>query len=101
MRDLPKLVSVSETNVVVQQMIVNGEAQNVTAKAFAITCPSCGRVIYQFDPNIPRMICIAQTAKNREDLTKHFRYCPECGQKLSYEFDFIEGEVVNERETRL
>lgn len=88
-----KLVKIVETEVVTQQVFVNNEIKNVTAKAFAMVCPSCGRVIQNFQPGVPKYVCIQSILPHKDDLTKHFRYCPECGQKLNYEFALIEGEV--------
>ena len=36
-------IKITEVEIPVQQIIVNNEVQNVTAKAFALACPDCGR----------------------------------------------------------
>ena len=90
-------IKITEVEIPVQQIIVNNEVQNVTAKAFALACPDCGRVIYSFQPGISKLQVIDAVTKEQENLQKHFAYCPECGQKLGYDYGIVQGEVVNER----
>lgn len=96
MSNIPVQAIIKEVEVPVQQMIVNGEVKEIKAKAYSLCCSSCGRVIYSFNPGERYTDVYQAIMESKEDLAKHFGYCPECGETLRYDFDIFDGEIVNE-----
>ena len=80
-------------------VIINGVPQPniVKVKRYALTCPVCKRIIYMFDDPILSYLDITRVITKDEDkLFEIAKYCPECGQKLSYKRDvYNPEEVVN------
>ena len=84
------LVSLSKE---VATMIINGiPAQTQTVTNCAVVCPVCNKTIYEFPQGVDRLEAIkiltredAQTALNMIA-----RYCPGCGQKLTYRREIID-----------
>ena len=95
--ELPVQATIKEVEVPVQQIIVNNEVKTITAKVNSLCCSSCGRVIYTFNQN-ESYIDVYETLVNaKEELSEQFGYCPKCGKALRYDFDIIDGEVIDEQ----
>lgn len=88
--EIAELAELKEIDVVAQQVIVNGVPQNVMAKGYAIVCPKCGRVLYQFSRGISQIDAFKAMNEGREELLKIATYCPTCGTKLFYGGEIIE-----------
>lgn len=97
--EIPELAEIKEVEVVVQQVVINNEVKNVTEKTFAIVCPHCGRVIYQFPMGISKIDAYKSKQEGKEELLKIATYCPNCGTKLYYGCG--EEIVINENEESL
>ena len=98
--EIAELAEVQQVDVVVQKVVVNNEAKNITGKAWAIVCPKCGRAIYQF----PVGTSASEAYKAREgyaqELLRIASYCPSCGTKLSYATEQpIDAEVVGSKDS--
>lgn len=91
--EISKIVKLVPIKEAIQSVIINGVKQDITQVCFTICCPECGRAIYKFPPDEDKLTCVTMIMQNKEDLTKHFQYCPECGQKLNYNFDIFKGDV--------
>lgn len=96
LNDLPIQTIIKEQDVVVQQIIVNNEIQEVTAKANCLCCSSCNNVIYTFNSNVKYTEAYSQLVTVKDKLATNFPVCSKCGKKLRYDFDIIDGELVNE-----
>ena len=98
--ECPAHINIVEQDVVVQQMIVNGEIHNQTAKSLVLACDNCGRVLYEFPVGINRLDVLRLLKEKQSDFSKVFNYCSGCGKKLDFnDFDFVEctfEEVVKE-----
>ena len=91
MSELPKLVKVHEIEVPIQNIIVNGERHTTNVKVPCIVCPSCGNVLYQYPKGANVLEAFRHISTNKEDFCKVFKYCSQCGQKLSFDsFDVVE-----------
>jgi len=95
--ELPVQAIIKEVEVPTQQIIVNNEIRTITANVYSLCCSSCGRVIYSFNPgeSYPDVYKILINAK--EELSEQFCYCPKCGKALRYDFDIIDGEIIDEQ----
>lgn len=82
--EISELADVREVDVVVQQVIVNNEIQNITNKTWAIVCPECGRVIYQFPIGTKDIDAHRTRNEGEKELLKIATHCPTCGTKLHY-----------------
>lgn len=91
--DIGVQTNISEVEVVVNQVVVNGVPQNQMGIALAITCPNCNRVIYQFPVGVTYAQVSVTRSKSRNELEKIASYCPSCGIKLNYDHDIIDVEV--------
>ena len=90
--DLPIQAVIKEVEVPVQEIIVNNERKTVNAKVYSICCSKCGRVIFSFHQGDKYEDIYQSLVDAREDLNKHFSYCPECGRELRFDFDIIDAE---------
>jgi len=82
--EFSQLAEISEVEVVVQQIIVNNEIQNITGHAFVISCPKCGRVLYQFPYGVSEVEAHLARNQGGKELLKIATHCPSCGVKLDY-----------------
>ena len=89
----PKLAEIRGIDVVVQQVVINNQVQNILGKAYAIVCPQCGRVIYQFPVEVNEVTAYKAKQEGRDELLKIATYCPTCGTKLFYGSEMVDGEV--------
>ena len=96
MSNLPIQAIIKEVEVPVQQVIVNGQVQEIKAKVYSLCCSSCGRVIYSFNQGEHYVDVYQVVMQQKEELQKHFGYCSECGSELRFDFDIFDAEVVNE-----
>lgn len=80
--------------------IINGVPQPnvVKVKRYVLKCPVCGRVIYLFeDQKLSYLDITRLVTKDEDKLFEITKYCPKCGQKLSYKRDvYNPEEVVNQ-----
>ncbi len=77
----------------VATIVINGEPQGYQeVEYYHLVCPSCGRVITEFQPGLSELDIIkGLTEKDtQEALYKMNAYCPSCGQKLSYDREVID-----------
>ena len=93
---IPVLAEVIENEIVVQQIIVNNEIHEMTTKAQSLCCSSCGKSLFTFSPDTQYEDAYQQVMASKENLQLKLQICPGCGKKLRYDFDFIDGELVNE-----
>ena len=96
MNGIPIQARIKEVEMPVQQVIVNGQVQEVKAKVYSLCCSSCGRVIYSSNQGEHYIDVYKSLMQQKEELQKHFGYCVECGSKLRFDFDVFDAEVVNE-----
>ena len=96
MQDLPVQAEIKEVEVVTQQIIVNNMLQNMTEKAQSLCCSECGKELYTFAPGISYTEAYQQAVASRDNLQLKIQVCPGCGKRLRYDFDIIDGEIVNE-----
>jgi len=90
--DLSIQAIIKETEVPVQEIIVNNERKTVNAKVYSLCCSKCGRIIYSFNQGGKYVDVYLSLIDAKEDLNKHFSYCPECGSKLRFDFDIFDAE---------
>ena len=96
LEDLPVQAELREVEVVTQQIIVNNEIHDMTAKAQSLCCSSCGKSLFTFSPDTQYEDAYKQVMASKENLQLKLSICPGCGKKLRYDFDFVDGELVNE-----
>lgn len=96
LKDLPVQAELREVEVVTQQIIVNNEIHDVTTKTQSLCCSSCGKSLFTFSPDTQYEDAYQQVMASKENLQLKLNVCPGCGKKLRYDFDFIDGELVNE-----
>ena len=98
--NLPIQAIIKQTEVPVQDIIVNNERKTVNAKVYSLCCSSCGRIIFSFNQGENYEDVYKSIVNSKEELNKHFSYCPECGSKLRFDFAIFDcdtkEEVVNE-----
>ena len=95
--ELPVQAIIKEVEVSTQQIIVNNEVRTITANVHSLCCSSCGRVIYSFNPGESYADVYKILVNAKEELSEQFGYCPKCGKALRYDFDIIDGEVIDEQ----
>lgn len=81
-KELPKNVKIGQTEVVVQQVIVNNQVQNITNKAPCLICPNCGQLIESFPPNTPEVEVLKALTTDDEVKLNKTMHCVKCGQKI-------------------
>lgn len=81
-KELPALAKLVETEVVVQQMIVNNEVQEIKGKAFVLTCPDCGKILQQFPAGVPEGEIASSLCTDDENKLNGYMYCLGCGKKI-------------------
>lgn len=96
LEDLPVQAEIKEIDVVTQQIIVNNMIQDITQKVQSLCCSACGKDIYVFGTDISYAEAYMQAVASRDNLQLKLQICPGCGKRLRYDFDIIDGEVVNE-----
>lgn len=80
---------IQEVKVPSQTVSVNGVEQvlQYTIQKF-ICCPSCNKTLFNLG-NIPKNL---YNEIDSDELYNKIKYCPHCGQKLSYDFDIIDSD---------
>ena len=73
-----------------EQYNINGQIQVIKTEVYSLTCPECGRKILEGGSSRLEVLNILNTES--DELYKRAKYCPECGQKLSYDAGVIERE---------
>lgn len=63
----------------VQQMIINGVAQNSTLKYCLLVCPSCKAILNQVNTSRVNLIKELSVEQNQT-----IKYCPNCSSKIDY-----------------
>ena len=92
-KEIAKSVIVKEIKITTQTIIINGVEQPSQQNVPVICCPSCGRVLVQFNPGVDVIDVLKYIDENNEQLTEAVRYCTSCGQKLTYP-TIIDAEVI-------
>ncbi len=85
-KEISKLVSIS-TITTDGQMVINGQVQQQMSTV--LRCPVCHNTVYDFGQEIPGVTVRQIVTRDAEKLYAIARYCPQCGQKLRYEFDVV------------
>lgn len=96
LEDLPVQTKLREEEVVVQQIIVNNEIQNITAKTQSLCCSACNKSLFTFQANTKYEEAYKQVLAQKESLQSKLNICPGCGRRLKYDFDIVDGEIINE-----
>ena len=96
LEDLPVQAEIKDIDVVTQQLIVNNTIQNITQKVQSLCCSACGKDIYVFGADVSYTEAYKQAVASRDSLQLKLQICPGCGKRLRYDFDIIDGEIVNE-----
>lgn len=96
LEDLPVQTKLREEEVVVQQIIVNDEIQSITAKTQSLCCSACNKSLFTFQANTKYEEAYKQVLAQKENLQSKLSICPGCGRRLRYDFDVVDGEIINE-----
>lgn len=88
-KEIPQLVQI-KTISKQGQMIINGQV--IQQNTSVLVCPCCGNIIYDFGREVDGISIRRISTEQSESLYKIAHYCPQCGQKLQYEHEVIEGE---------
>ena len=97
MEELPVQAEVRERETVVQQIIMNNELHEVKDKVQALCCSSCGKAFFKFALGTSYEDAYKQVLASKENLQSKLNVCPGCGKKLRYDFDIIDGEIIDEQ----
>lgn len=90
---LKKLVNVKTVTKDIPVAIINGQiTQTQQVDTVVLTCPSCGNIIQAFKDglDIADVNKALVTEELQNELYKVAKYCPQCGQALSYDRSVIE-----------
>jgi len=79
-KDIPVLAEIVETEIIVQQIIVNNEIQNVMGKAHALVCPECKRILQQFPSGASEVEIAHALCTDNEEKLKGIVFCSGCGR---------------------
>ena len=87
----------------VPTVVINGVPQQSTSVPVTkMMCPTCGREILSFNQGV-RKVDILKAICEDESSTSRFKematYCPECGQKLAFDFLVIDSQDYSVTET--
>ena len=86
-KEIKKCVKIKtqESEEVVQQVVINGQAQEVKGKVIktVLYCPECGRVIIDMG-NASEADALLFCSERSDELENAFKYCSGCGQKLDF-----------------
>ena len=69
--------------VVVQRVIVNGEAKDILGEAVALVCPRCGQPLKVFPAGISAADVVKLLDTDKQKELDSWLCCDKCGQKLS------------------
>lgn len=83
-RDLAKCIKIKEIEQPTQRLVINGVEQYINNNVLVICCPSCGRVITQFNQGTTLAMAHKFINENHDKLFEETSYCSSCGQKLYY-----------------
>lgn len=97
-RNFSKVVLIKEVSISSsQQIVINGVVQEPQKiKVPVLCCPSCGRVLVQFEMGTSNIDVYNYIQNNYDNINQSMAYCSTCGQKLLYP-TFIEGEIIKEQ----
>ena len=97
-RDITQIASIQQVDVVTGHFIINGHEQVTTSKAFALTCPNCGDVLYTFEIGTTEADILKALSTDEMSKSKKI-YCAVCGQKITYyRGSIIDIEVISMRD---
>lgn len=78
-------------------LVINGVPQKMLSTV--LCCPVCGRVLLTLGNGKVDMVnALKWSHNNNEVLSKQFKFCPECGQKLQHPI-IIDMPTQSEEET--
>ena len=81
-KSLFKQASLRKTQVPINRMVVNGQEQVMYGEAFALVCPVCNSVVWQFQPGVDALAISKYLVTDNEEEYNKPVFCKTCGQKL-------------------
>lgn len=96
-KDISKLVDVKTAYTNTQQVIVNNQQAVVHTKHTVACCPTCNTILLDFGDVISMQDAENIIKMNRQQLESNYGRCPNCRQKIDYDFYILDAEVVEEK----
>ena len=95
--DMSRLVCVKTVYTNTQQVIVNNQPVVVHTKHTVACCPKCDTILLDFGDIVSMQDAENIIKMNRQQLESNYARCPNCRQKIDYDFYIIDTQIVEEK----